>query len=187
MDKYILFTAVFLINCQSPTRTSNEFSTIDISQEKNTLLVEKSIPPLIIENQEFKKIYFSSHERMCEELNLFFNEKENDFPDKINFSLSLFSSDTIIDLQIQGSAMLSSSNESFYDLNSPNEGAYFAADYVFSGKDMTIRIRLDIEDFEACVVYVSDLQDEINSKILKPHFMAYPNYSVMKPGICRKN
>jgi len=118
-----------------------------------------------------KKISASKRRRMPEKLEfkLLLHDKHHNYDDKI----------------FDGIAQLSSSSESFSDNLDKDGGDYFAADYEFDGADYNIQIRLDIKNYEACVVQITTNQPDKVLGGYRAYVKKFPDDGVMKRGECK--
>lgn len=100
--------------------------------------------------------------------------KKYEVPEIVNFRLILSDKlGTHPEMRFEGVAELISANETFSENNNPDESDYFAADYVFNVKDCKLKIRLDIENYSACVVSTTCIN-------LRHFLKGYPDFDVMK-------
>jgi len=127
--------------------------------------------------------YFFSNDSFCQTLSIRKRSisKEYDIPQKIEFKLTLYDKLKVIPkLTFNGIAVLTSPNESFSDKSKIDEGSYFAADYYFISDEYKIKIRLDIEEYEACIVSIESSHPENVLKGYENYLKKYPNYDVLK-------
>ncbi|PWA05574.1 hypothetical protein DB895_06200 [Flavobacterium psychrotolerans] len=164
--------------------------------KKNAILNSKSVSnthTLLISQQEKDSIkydsnYFFANDSVCNKISIkTLNKGEEDgIPKKLGFNLMLRNKKkNNQQINFKGIAVLTSSDESFFDKTENDGGDYFAADYSFSDTNYNLKIRLDIEKYEACVISIEhkgskDLIKEYGCFVKK-----YPDYDVMKKGDCR--
>ena len=175
-----LFSIILLLSCSNvKTNSSNLTKVSDISRGNSgeRLLNERNR-----ESADSLNYYYSNDslfQVICiRRLNM---SKEYEIPEKIEFRLVLRDKlSTYSERKFNGIAVLTSPNESFMDKSKIDEGLYFAADYSFSTKDYDIKIRLDIENYEACVIYIES--DHIEKVLMgfEKYIKSYPNYDIMR-------
>jgi len=171
-----------LLGCSN--HSSNKYSSEQIAKPIDTI----EVSTLEVEKSNTYKSYYFSNDSLCQNLiikKIKWGQKK-DIPKSIEFELTLHDNlGCFQDIKFNGVAMLASSNESFLDESDKDVGAYFAADYIFSS-DFKIKIRIDIENYAACVVHIETDKPE---KILggyKNYIKSYPNFNIMKKGSCIK-
>lgn len=112
--------------------------------------------------------------------------KENGVPKELEFNLTLRNKQkSNQEINFNGIAILTSPNESFIDKTEIDGGEYFAADYNFSNADYALKIRLDIEEYKACVISIEYKGSKNLVKDYDWFVKKYPDYDVMKKGECR--
>jgi hypothetical protein len=132
--------------------------------------------------------YFFSNDTLCQTLTIKEKSKNKKFkiPEKLEFKLVLHDKLHKYDNKIfEGVAQLSSPDESFSDNADKDGGDYFAADYDFEATDHKIKIRLDIQSYEACVVLVTTSQPGVVLGGYSAYLKKFPNDGVMKRGACK--
>ncbi|MBN8838547.1 MAG: hypothetical protein J0I09_14900 [Sphingobacteriia bacterium] len=125
-------------------------------------------------NYEYK--YFFSNDTISQILYIKKGivSKKYQVPEKVEFKLILTSKfENYIEKRIEGIAILANANETFSEKNNINEGDYFAADYTFSLKECELTIRLDIDNYAACIVSTTCID-------MKGFLKSYPDYDIMK-------
>ena len=132
--------------------------------------------------------YFFSNDNLCQTLIIEEISKSQKFkiPKEIKYKLVLHDKQQKFEDKIfNGIAQLSSSEESFFDKTEIDGGSYDAADYNFETKQYKLKIRLDIQSFEACVVLIITSQPEIILSGFANNIKEFPNEGVMKRGECK--
>jgi hypothetical protein len=128
--------------------------------------------------------YCFSNERINQEIEIHLLSDRNTekLPKRIQFKLKISSSQKKEkQFEIAGIALLSSDNESFIDESEVDPSDYFAADYLFQGENnCNVRIRIDIDKFEACLVFLNKEYAESELNDLSVNLKYFPEYFVMK-------
>lgn len=182
----IILIICFLINCSTKQ---------DVSQ-KDTELNSRPIDKTTIsstskeENDTLKYdfCYFFSEDTISQiiSIKLLGISKKDNLPTNLKFNLTLKNKQKPGgNFLLNGIAVLTSSEETFSDQNEIDEGEYFAADYIFNSDDYKIKIRLDIEEYQACVVSIACNGSKNTNEDYCQYVKKYPDYDVMKKTDCR--
>jgi hypothetical protein len=112
--------------------------------------------------------------------------KEFKIPETIEFKLRLHDKlNKYEDKIFTGTAKLTSSDESFVDSSENDPAAYSAGDYELDKSNYKIQIRLDIQDYEACVISVAADQPDSILGGFRTYLKNFPDNGVMKKGECK--
>ncbi|WP_428330586.1 hypothetical protein [Mucilaginibacter sp.] len=132
--------------------------------------------------------YFFSNDTLCQNLSIkeISKNAKLKIPEKLEFKLLLHDKQHKYDDKIfEGVAQLSSSEESFYNNSDKDGGDYFAADYNLDAADYKMQIRLDIQNYEACVFLVTTSQPDKVLGGYSAYLKKFPNEGIMKRGKCK--
>ncbi len=132
--------------------------------------------------------YSFSSDSLCQTINIKEISKSKKFkmPQKLAFKLILHDKlHKYEDKIFEGIAELKSPEESFSDNSEKDGGDYFAADYNLETTDYRVKIRLDIERYEACVVLITAPRLDTVLGGYSVYMKEFPSDGVMKKGQCK--
>jgi hypothetical protein len=190
---FILISFTVLLSCTNVKKESPK------EEAKSNTKVISPIPTtgnLDHDSTETKKYddvlpsinYSFSNDTLCQTISIKEINKNGklEIPEKLKFKLMLHDKQNkYADKVFEGVAKLSSPEESFSDNSDKDGGDYFAADYNFKAADYKIQIRLDIQNYEACVVLVTTSRPDIILGGYSIYLKKFPNDGVMKKGECK--
>lgn len=167
-----------LLSCangeQMPERKNSDTITTGKTSPKDSVPLKGPVVEADTVNYEYK--YFFSNDTISQTLYIMKGvmSKKYQVPEKVEFKLILNDKfGTHPEKRFEGTAVLTSANESFSEKNDINESDYFAADYTFRMKECRLKIRLDIDSYAACIVSTTCID-------MKYFLKSYPDYDVMK-------
>ncbi|MES2457409.1 MAG: hypothetical protein V4594_17770 [Bacteroidota bacterium] len=131
--------------------------------------------------------YYFANDSLCQTLSItnIADNTELDIPQKLKFRLVLHDKlNNYSDRTFEGIASLFSPEESFADSTEEDGGDYFAADYNLTASNYKLKIRLETEGYEACVIKITagDLDAVLGG--YHSYMKEFPNEGVMKKGKC---
>ncbi len=188
----IALSMLFSCNNGKKTETNNELkSSSEMKPQVRATEVEKLDS---ISNTEKKSnvrlsdvSYFFSNDTLCQNITLSEITRNDKFniPQKLGFKIVLSDKQgKSPDKVFNGIAKLSSSEESFGDSSEADGGDYFAGDYILETADFEVQIRLDIENYEACVISLIPKNDTVLG-VYSSYLKKFPSEGVMKKGKCK--
>jgi len=194
-QSFILISITVLFSCANVKKEAPKKETDSIIKVVNPTQVSK-MENLSLDTSKAKTPndilsgidYSFSNDSLCETISIqeISNNKKLKIPEKLRFTLILRDKQHKYDDKIfEGIARLSSSEESFSDNLDKDGGDYFAADYNFEQTDYKIKIRLDIQSFEACVVLITTSQSDMVLGGYNTYLKKFPSDGVMKKGKCK--
>jgi hypothetical protein len=155
----LLIIGSLLLSCTKEKKMPKENNKNEVTESK-TVTKDLVVPinKKTIETEDHNYKYKFSNDSIIKILYLKTGtpNKEYQVPSTLKFKLVLqdkfkLNPDKIYD----GVAVLTSPNESFSNKRDKDGGDYFAADYLFNIKDCSLKIRLDIENYEACLLFTT--------------------------------
>ena len=189
----VLFMILVLSCNSSKNEASRERSVKDVTTSDSMKQVQEDANVRSFSTTVSKDIselkYFFANDSLCQTLTIkrIAKSKSNEIPKELKFKLTLRDKlNRLGNKEFDGVAKLFSSEESFYDSSDKNGADYFAGDYRFKTKDYEIKIRVDIENYEASVIGIATKQPHVILEGYANYLKTFPNQGVMKKGECTK-
>ena len=165
-----------LLSCANKEQASNRKNSDTITSSKITL--QDTVPKELlvkVDTVHYEYKYFFSNDTISQTLYIKKGilSKKYEVPEAVKFKLILSDESGMHSQKsFEGAAVLASANESFSEKND-GEGDYFAADYKFNLKGCSLKIRLDIDRYAACIISTTCTD-------WKYFLKSYPDYDVLK-------
>ena len=191
----ILISLIIFFSCNNVTKNTTKEVAKPIANNKTSVQVpnaERSNRDSLKTKNYYNILaginYSFTNGSFCQSISLKEISKNEKFkiPEKLTFKITLHDKQGKLNDKIfKGVAKLFSPEESFSDNSEKDGGDYDAADYHFDTSTYRIIIRIDIENYEACVVSVRTSNTETALGGYSTYLKDFPNDGVMKRGECK--